>query len=278
LGDVRLAMEDVHLRRGDARLLRGVSWRVHAGEHWAVLGPNGSGKTTLVLTAMGYVPASRGRVFLVDGWLSEIVLPEARRKVGFVSAALSDVLPARHPRAGGLEVVLGGRHASVGLYERPRDEDVQRGHRLLEQTGAGRLADKAFTLMSTGERQICLVARCRMADSCLVIMDEPCAGLDIGARESVLGALEAACRDADQAPHVLITHHPGEIVPGISHVMLLKAGAAVAQGRREAVLTEGALSKTYGLPLEIIHRNGRVLVAPREAARRGPFVTGRPPG
>jgi len=260
---IRLAMEDTHFRRGDAVVLRGITWRVRQGEHWAVVGPNGSGKTTLMMIATGYLPSSGGRTYLIDGWMSEIVLPDVRRRLGFFSASLTDTMMAHHAHARGLDVVLSGRHASLGLYRGPTEDEVEEARRILQWLGGEHLAEVRFGVMSTGQRQICLVGRCHMARSDLVILDEPCAGLDIAARERVLAALERTCRRPEAPPHVLITHHPQEIVPSVTHVLLLHGGRAVAQGPKEQVLTEEHLSATFGLPLRVHHDEGRVWVSPR---------------
>ena len=259
-----LNMEDISLRRGDVTILDGIDWCVRAGEHWAVLGPNGCGKTSLMMVATGYLPASRGRVFLIEGHISEIVLPEVRRRIGVVSGALADVMLVHHPRATGREVVLSGRYASLGLYERPDRAALDRAASILAELGAEVLADVPFRIMSTGQRQICLIGRCRMADGDLVILDEPCAGLDIAARERVLNALTSACRNGSSPPHILVTHHPAEIVPGITHVLLMREGRVAACGPREEVLTAAHLSAAYGLPLHVEHRNGRVRVHPAD--------------
>jgi iron complex transport system ATP-binding protein len=262
MSETRLQMEDVAFRRGDSVVLDGIDWQVRAGEHWAVLGPNGCGKTTLMMVATGYVPSSRGRVFLLDGYMSEIALPRVRQRVGLASAALHDHMLRHRRKTSGLEVVLGGRHASLGLFRRPSSEELSRAEDLLEQFGAADLRDVTFDLMSTGQRQRCMVARCYMAESDLVILDEPCAGLDIAARENLLGALRRACRRHAQTPHILVTHHPSEIVPEITHVLLLREGRVVARGPKREVLTEPNLEETYRMPLRVIRDDGRVWVLP----------------
>jgi iron complex transport system ATP-binding protein len=257
-----LSLEDIAFRREDAHALRGVTWRVRAGEHWAVLGPNGSGKTTLMMIAAGYLPSSGGRTYLVDGYISEIVLPEVREKVGIVSAALSEVMVRNFGATTGLRVVLSGRYGSLGLYRRPTEEDLAEAQRLMERFDIAGLADAQFATMSTGQRQVCLIARSQMARSALVILDEPCAGLDLARREHLLAAIDDACRRRPGVPHVLVTHHPQEIVPAMTHVLLLREGRVVAQGSKDGVLTEENLKATFGLPLRIIRERGRVWVIP----------------
>ncbi|NLW49374.1 MAG: ATP-binding cassette domain-containing protein [Candidatus Brocadiaceae bacterium] len=260
---VVLSLEEVTFRRAHARVLHGVSWTVRRGEHWAVLGPNGAGKTSLIMIATGYQPASTGRVFLLDGYFSEIVLPRARERVALVSAALGDVMLKHRGATTGLEVVLSGRYASLGFYARPEPEEMERARAVLRRMGLEHLADVRYSLMSTGQRQRCLIARSAMADCELAILDEPCAGLDVAAREDLLAALEAACRERPHVPRVLVTHHPEEIVPSISHVLLLRSGRSVAAGRKEDVLTEPNLEATFGIPLRLVRERGRTWIIPR---------------
>jgi iron complex transport system ATP-binding protein len=255
-------MQNIHFRRGEAHILRGVDWEVRTGQHWAVLGPNGSGKTTLMMIATGYLPSSRGRVYLVEGHISEIVLPQVRKRVGVVSNALSDAMLERHGRTKGLKVALSGRQASLGLYQKPTPDEIADARAALDALGALHLADKPYRTMSTGERQVCMVARCHMARADLVILDEPCVGLDVAAREAVLGVLKRACRRPQAPPHILVTHHTEEVVPGITHVLLLGRGRPLACGRREDVLRQALLSEAFGLPLRVENDAGRTWVRP----------------
>ncbi len=260
---VVLSLEDIAFRREDALALRGVTWRVSAGEHWAVLGPNGSGKTTLMMIAAGYLPSSGGRTYLVDGYISEIVLPQVRKKVGIVSAALSEVMVRNFGATTGLRVVLSGRYGSLGLYRRPEPEVLAEARGMMERFEITELADAQFGTMSTGQRQVCLIARSQMARSALVILDEPCAGLDLARREHLLAAIDEGCRRRPRVPLILVTHHPQEIVPSVTHVLLLREGRVVAQGAKDETLTEENLESTFGLPLRIIREQERVWVIPR---------------
>ncbi|MCG3196919.1 MAG: ATP-binding cassette domain-containing protein [Candidatus Omnitrophica bacterium] len=259
----RLVLDSVHYFRGEKRILEDITWRVCQGEHWAILGPNGSGKSTLVEIATGYIGASLGRVFLLEGWLSEIVLPEVRRRVGFVSASFADHLLRWREHTTALEVVLSGRRALLGPVRQSSEAEKAEALVLLAQSGCAHLRDTPFFILSSGERQACLIARARMAQSELLILDEPCAGLDPAARERTLAALEGACRNGRRVPQILITHHPEEIVPGISHVLLLREGKVVAQGPKEEILTESLLGETFGIRLRLVREGERVWAVPR---------------
>lgn len=259
---LRLKLEEVSFRRGEKWILRNIDWEIHQGQHWAVLGANGSGKTTLVRVATGYEGSSWGRVFLIEGWISEIVLPEVRKKVGFVSSALVDHLLRWWGHTYGEEVVASGKQAVIGDYKRASQEDLARSRETLESLGFGYLAQARFGLMSSGERQICLFARSRMGDNDLLIFDEPCAGLDLCSREKVLSGLREACLAPEAPPTILITHHSEEILPEMTHVLLLRKGQVVACGPKQQVLNDELLSLTYGLPIHVYQTEGRYWAIP----------------
>lgn len=265
---VRLQLDSIHYRRAERHILKGIDWRVREGEHWAVVGPNGCGKTSLMMVATGYEPSSAGEVYLVSGYIREITLPAVRREVGFVSSQLTEVMAQHRRAATGLETVLSGRYASLGIYERPTPAALAEARRTLRRLGAAHLEDVPFGKMSTGQRQICLIGRCFMARSKLMILDEPCAGLDLATREVVLRALSAACARRPNRPVVLITHHPEEIMPAITHVLLMRDGRAIAQGPKDAVLTHASLEAAYGLPLRVVRQDGRVWIVPRGGKAR----------
>ncbi len=262
MDEICLRMEDVHYWRGDDQILSRINWEVKKGENWAVLGSNGSGKTTLMRIATGYIGTSHGRVYLLEGWISEIILPKVRQKVGFVSSVVADHLLRWWTHTPGVEVVASGKEAVIGAFSRATHLEREHAASLLDQLGFPQLTQRPFGLMSSGERQICLIARAQNSVKGLTILDEPCAGLDLAAREKTLLALERACSTKAPQSHILVTHHPEEIVPSISHVLLLRAGEVVAKGVKHQVLTQENLSATYGLPLRVVKDHGRFWVIP----------------
>jgi iron complex transport system ATP-binding protein len=258
----RLILQDVRTWRESTTILNGINWEVKPGEHWAVLGPNGSGKTSLLMALTGYLPVSRGRVFLLDGWIGRVHLPSQRKRIGIVSHPLADRFVKNAPGTTALEAILSGLHGSIGLWDEVSDEDRRRALDILAELGIAGLATKPFHVLSTGERQACMLGRSKMAANELVLLDEPCAGLDLGARERFLSSLEGILKDANCPTIVFITHHPEEIVSGITHVLLLRDGAVVAAGEKSAVMTPARLSETFGLPLRVTTDNGRYWVKP----------------
>ncbi len=250
-----LSLSGVCVVRDGATLLADVDWTVRDGERWAILGPNGAGKTTLLQIAAASLFPTRGRVALLDEMFGEVDLGELRTRVGISSALLADRIPA-HERA--LDVVITASYGVVGRWRESYDPgDVRRAEELLGRVGLRAFAHRRFGTLSEGERKRVLLARALMTDPELLLLDEPAAGLDLGAREALLRLLSRLAADATAPPTVLVTHHPEEVPVGTTHALLLSRGRVVAQGRVAEVLTGPLLSKAFGLPLVVDHHEGR---------------------
>jgi iron complex transport system ATP-binding protein len=135
--------------------------------------------------------------------------------------------------------------------------DVRRATALLHRFGVGDLASRTFGTLSEGERKRVQIARALMTDPELLLLDEPAAGMDLGGREDLLRRLSRFADDPDAPASVLVTHHVEELPPGITHVLLLRAGGVVAQGLSRSVLTSENLSSTFGLPIHVERQAGR---------------------
>ena len=248
-----LDIRDVSLARGDRTILESVSWRIEPGQHWAMIGPNGSGKTTLLKVTTGYLWPSSGQVSVLGNKFGTVDLRMLRKKIGWASSALQARMP---PGASAKDVVLSGRFASIGLYEEPSVTDASRAEMLLEQMGCQTIKDSSWGVLSLGEQQRVLISRAMMAEPPLLILDEPCAGLDLPGRERLLARIESLITDSNRTTLVFVTHHIEEIVPHITNVLALNAGRVFACGEKEQILTSEILSGTFGLPLEV-HTHGK---------------------
>jgi iron complex transport system ATP-binding protein len=244
---------------GSATILQDVSWRVEPGQHWAVLGPNGAGKTTLLRIACGYLwPNAGGSVYRCGQ--PQVDLRQLRRSIGWISSAMISDIPKREKV---LDTVVSGRFAQLGLkpvaWDGPTPADYETAHEYLEQLGCVELAARQFGVLSQGEQQKVLLARARMAKPLLVILDEPCAGMDPGARERFLGTLAQLTRRSDAPSLVLVTHHIQEIVPGVDNTLVLHQGRVVCSGRTREVLDAATISDIYGVAVsQLVSENGRL--------------------
>jgi iron complex transport system ATP-binding protein len=238
-------------------ILDSVSWTVEPGEHWVILGPNGSGKTTLLRIACGFLwPNAGGDVYRKGRAL--VNLPKLRKSIGWVSAALVSQIPPREPV---LRTVVSGKFAQMGLFEWPWDapskKDFALAEEYLKQMGASSLRDQEFGTLSQGEQQKVLIARARMTQPYLILLDEPCAGLDPSARENFLASLRQLGRQKKVPALVYVTHHVEEILPMFKKTLILKQGRVLASGKTSALLKPDVLDKLYGVSLRVVRKGGR---------------------
>ena len=256
-GTAAVALEDVSVVRDGVALLDRVTWRVAAGERWALLGPNGSGKTTLLRVAGAALWPTSGAVEVLGGRFGTTDLRELRRRISVVSASLARTLRPGLPAG---DVVLTGRHSALETWwHEYTDEDRARAARLLEDAGFGGpiFAARPFGLLSEGERQQVLLSRALMGAPELLLLDEPAAGLDLGARERLLARLADLAADPAVPPLVVVTHHLEELPPGITHAALLRAGRMVAAGPVGTVLADGPVSEAFGIGVAVERSGGR---------------------
>lgn len=250
-----LDLQAVTVRRGSKTILDQVSWTVADGERWVVLGRNGAGKTTVLQVAAGRMHPTSGTAHVLGERLGAVDVFELRPRIGVASAALADSI-SRSEKV--LDVVLTAAYGMTGRWREHYEAlDHERGRALLDVFGVGDLADRTFGTLSEGERKRTQIARALMTDPELLLLDEPAAGLDLGGREELVGALTELARDPRSPVLVLVTHHVEEIPAGFTHVLLLRDGAVAAQGPIEETLTAENLSATFGLPLQLERREDR---------------------
>ena len=240
------------------RILRDITWTVNPGEHWVILGPNGSGKTSLLSAITGYLHETAGipsgKLGILGQTYGHCDWRELRKKVGIVSSGVRNLVPDDHTALG---VVAGGKQALLQLWDEPSASEIREARRRLRLTECAALEDRAWAVLSQGERQRVLIARALMAKPKLLILDEPCAGLDPVAREAFLASLARLARARRGPGLVLVTHHVEEIVAGFTHALLLRRGTVLAAGPLGRTLTAAKLTATFGHPVRVRRRAGR---------------------
>lgn len=236
-------------------LLNQIDWSMDAGQHWVILGPNGCGKTSLLKALTGYLTPSTGEIELLGQHYGESDWRDLRLQVGLVTSALQASVPSHEPA---LETVVSGKYAQLDLWMDITPADRRSALKLLHFVGAGKLPDRLWGHLSQGERQRILIARALMAKPKLLILDEPCAGLDPVAREQFLQFVESLARQPRGPALVLVTHHVEEITPGFTHALLLKAGRLHTAGPRATTLTSANLSSIFDAPIRLSRTGGRL--------------------
>ncbi len=241
--------------KGAAAVVRDVDWVVGAGDRWVVLGPNGAGKSSLLDVVSARAHPTSGEAWVLGERLGLVDVFALRQRIGIVGPSVAAAIPgAERVR----DAVLTAAWGMTGHWREEYDpQDLDRADALLSGLGVGALAQRPFGTLSDGERKRVLIARALMPDPELLVLDEPAAGLDLGAREELIGLLTLLAADAAAPAIVLVTHHVEEIPAGFTHAMLLAQGEVVARGPLAEVIRGAMLSRTFGTAITVGTFRGR---------------------
>lgn len=252
-----IRMEDLLLYRNGKTILQNVSWEVQDGEHWAILGLNGSGKTTLLKVINGYLWPNEGSVQVLGETFGKTDIREIRKSIGWVSAAMVEEFDRRDPA---IEVVLSGKYGAIRLFESVTEEEIAEGVRMMKRFKIAHLVNSAFEYLSQGERQRVQIARAMLAKPKLLILDEPCTGLDLVEREHLLNTISELAEEGN-VTILYVTHHVEEVLPCFTHTLLMRDGQVFAQGESTLLLNEDILSSFFNHDIAVRLEKGRAWVA-----------------
>lgn len=249
-----LELEDVTFRRGDRDIISRISLSVQAGEHWALLGANGAGKSTLMGLCGAVAHPSSGTVRVLGEQLGRVELQALRRSIGHVNPRHQVLAPLTIR-----QVALTGLTGSNELPQRwaPTNTQSARADALLRDVGLGQKTGYRWPNLSQGERGRALIARALISSPKLLLLDEPCTGLDVAAREQLLETVDALTCTHPQMASILVTHHLEELPTTTSHALLIADGVAVAAGPATETITTENISTAFRHPIEVEHRHRR---------------------
>ena len=256
-----LDFQQVSFVRNKNYLLKAINWQVKKNEHWAILGLNGAGKSLLLQMITGSLWPSSGQRTVLGERYGKMSVPDLQRRIGWVSSALQSKFYGRDLAE---EIVLSGLYSSIGLYESYEEEQLIQAKALLTDLGLSHLIHRSYHVLSQGEKQFVMIARAMMAQPEILILDEPCTGLDLFAREELLTRLEAFSQLPNTPTLLYVTHHTEELLPIFTHLLMLKNGKVHAAGQRETIFTEEVLTSFYDQPI-VLHpfSSNRVIVTPK---------------
>ena len=242
---------------GHRYLLQDIDWKVKKGEHWVVFGMNGSGKTTLLSIIAGFKEPTGGELKVFGQRYSDDNILDFRHRIGWVSASFYDKL---YTRESALDIVLSGKFGTLGIRGEVEDGEVILAKRLLKELQLADKVDRSFATLSKGERQNVLIARALFARPEILILDEPCTGLDLYNRAHLFSIIRELAAKS-QITIIYVTHYVDEVLDIFKKALFLKQGMAAAMGDTEEVFTSQQFTRLIDYPVELYRDDKNVLKA-----------------
>lgn len=224
-GEPVLELEHIDLFLDGVQVLTDINWTVREGEHWTVTGENGAGKTSLLRMLWGEDHHAWGGELRWFGKSGPFFMPDLRQRLGLVSDRLQAMY---HPDLCGEDIVLSGFFGSVGLYDTPTEEMRETAEACMRRLGIAQYAMQQARHMSYGRLRRFLLCRSIVHSPKLLLLDEPCSGLDCDSRAAFLETLDSLAETGTQL--VYITHRQQEQLRCITHTLRLHEGRVLYRG------------------------------------------------
>jgi iron complex transport system ATP-binding protein len=232
-------------RYGEQSIFRGLDLDVYSGEVLTILGPNGCGKSTLLRCIGGLLALDAGTVRVEQIDLSALDVNARARKIAFL---FQDHMPSFAYPA--IDVVSMGRTPYLSRFGAPSSKDLALAEEALDQVGMSHVKNRPYTSLSGGERQLVLLARTWVQQPALVLLDEPTAHLDFHNQVLSLGRIGALAGRG--VTMIMTTHDPNHAFLFPGRVALMQPGGALLVGSASEVVTDAALSATYGIDIAVL--------------------------
>lgn len=255
-----ISAEKLCFSYGQKPVLRDISFHLPGGGLTALLGGNGAGKTTLFRCMLGMLEGYTGSIRIRGKDLKKYSAQALAHEIAYIPQSCDPVF-----RYTVLDMVLMGTAHRVGVFHSPGVQENRDAMEALERLGMEDMAQRDFSQLSGGERQMVLIARALAQKTSILFMDEPCASLDFGNQSRVM---RIACELGKAGYTVLMsTHHPQHVLSCADHVLALCQGRLIGEGAPDEILNEELTEKMYGVPVCFLQtEHGRIVVPRKEDA------------
>ncbi|MDR1448223.1 MAG: ATP-binding cassette domain-containing protein [Candidatus Ancillula sp.] len=258
-----LDFQGISVTRSGVEILADLNWEVSSGENWVLLGPNGIGKSTLLSICWAHIFPTTGTAKILGEQLGKVDIFQLRRKIGILGADLGENILNSEVV---FDVIRTAKHAMFGIWGDSRDDtlftvdDNARADELLDLFKIQHLKNRAWGVLSQGERKRVLMCRTLMIDPDLLLFDEPTAGLDLAGRELVINVLNKLALENSVTKRgraiILVNHNVEEIPPSFNKIAIMGtteygSGTILFQGDIEKNLTSEKLTRAYGIDLTV---------------------------
>ncbi|MFQ3235241.1 MAG: molybdate transport system ATP-binding protein, partial [Paraglaciecola sp.] len=214
-GERIVSLHNITVTHPGKKVFENLNWQIDCGQHWQLSGPNGSGKTSLLQLITGDHPQCYSNDIQVFGFQrgSGESIWDIKQHIGLLSNALH---LAHRVNCSVLHIIVSGFFDSIGLYQQPTLEQRRLAQQWLALIGLVTSQDEPFQQLSFGDQRLCLVVRAMVKHPALLILDEPCNGLDDLNRQRVLRLIERICESRTTSV-IYVNHHPDDKIHGINH-------------------------------------------------------------
>ena len=257
MSELAIEIKNASVWLGGREIIHDLSWSVERGGRCFILGANGAGKTTLVKLLMGYAwPVYGAEVTVLGGRFGNTDLVELRKRIAWVSPFMQQFTGAGWT---GLEMVLSGFDGTLGLFRKPKDDEVAEARALMERFRCGHLCDQQISTMSSGEQVRILITRALLTRPELLLLDEPSVFLDMAGREFLLREIAEMAEKLPELTMIFITQRIEDILPVFDRGMIVREGRVMCSGERDEVLTGENLTRAFDLPIRLVRNpSGRM--------------------
>lgn len=249
-----IEMHDAVVRRSGRDLIHVDHFVLDHGDNMVLLGPNGAGKSTFIrMITREMHPLYRDTPPVRFCGSDRIVVSEVQKIIGVVSSTMQDQITVHLPVK---EIVVGGLHGTLGIprHVHASERDFSRAQQALDMLGIAELGERDVMTLSSGQARRVLIARALIHEPEVLVLDEPCTGLDPEGMYYVRHSLRHLAQAGTGI--IMVTHYPEDILPEIERVVMVKDGRIYADGSKKDLMTNAHLSALFDIPLEVKEQDG----------------------